>query len=43
MLLSCAKSASNNPHFGVIKTLEKIERLAKPVYVYDSQTNEFIG
>ena len=37
------KTGSNNPMFGKIKTLETIQKLVKPVFVYDIKTKEYLG
>lgn len=38
-----SKLGENKPQFGVVKSAETIAKLTKLVYVYDSETKNFIG
>ena len=38
-----SKFGVNNPQFGVVKSSETIAKLTKLIYVYNSETKEFIG
>jgi sarcosine oxidase delta subunit len=37
------REGPNNPMFGLIKSPETIAKLQKFIYVYDSETKEFLG